>query len=92
MQMTEKYRVIDGFDFANNPCKLIEDTKTTEQYNTENELEANSLCKLLNEQEERIKQLETELSDMTQRFGYELKMKLKYHSKLIECEKKGDVE
>lgn len=55
--MTEKYRVIDGFDFDNNPCKLIEDTKTTEQYNTENELEANSLCKLLNEQEELLNQI-----------------------------------
>ena len=47
---------------------------------------------LLNKQEERIKQLETELSNMTQRFEYELEMKLKYHLKLNECEKKGDVD
>ena len=43
---------------------------------------------LLNEQDERIKELETELVDTTQRFEYELKMKLKYHLKLIECEKR----
>ena len=42
----------------------------------------------LNEQEERIQELETELSNMTQRFEYELQMKLKYHSKLIESEKR----
>lgn len=50
------------------------------------------LEKELNEKNERIKELETELANMTQRFEYELQMKLKYHSKLIECEKKGDTE
>lgn len=39
-------------------------------------------------QKRKIKELETELSNMTQRFEYELQMKLKYHSKLIECEKR----
>ena len=58
--MTEKYKVIDGFDYKNEPCKLIESIETEERYSTENELEANSLCKLLNEQEERIKELEIE--------------------------------
>lgn len=52
--MTEKYRVIDGFDYKNEPCKLIEYIETEERYSTENDLEANSLCKLLNEQEETI--------------------------------------
>ena len=46
------------------------------------------ICDLLNKQDERIRELETELEDMTQRFEYELEMKLKYHSKLIDCEKK----
>ena len=57
--MSEKYRVIDGFDYKNEPCKLIEYIGTEERYSTENDLEANSLCKLLNEQDERIKDLET---------------------------------
>ena len=55
--MSEKYRVIDGFDYKNEPCKLIEYIGTEERYSTENDLEANSLCKLLNEQDERIKDL-----------------------------------
>lgn len=47
--MTKKvFRVIDGFDCDNKPCKLIENMITTEQYNTKNDLEANSLCELLN--------------------------------------------
>ena len=47
--MSEKiFRVIDGFNCENKPCKLIENTITAEQYNTENELEVNSLCALLN--------------------------------------------
>ena len=57
--MSEKYRVIDGFDYKNEPCKLIEYIETEERYSTENELEANSLCKLLNEQEETINELKT---------------------------------
>lgn len=57
--MSEKYRVIDGFDYKNEPCKLIEYIETEERYSTENELEANSLCKLLNEQEETIQDLKT---------------------------------
>lgn len=57
IEMDEKYRVIDGFDYKNKPCKLIEDIETEERYSTENDLEANSLCKLLNEQEEKIQQL-----------------------------------
>ena len=52
--------LIGGFDCENKPCKLIENTITTEQYNTKNELEANSLCELVNEKEERIKKLSEE--------------------------------
>ena len=63
--MTEKYRVINGFDCKNEPCKLIEYIETKEQYSTENNLEANSLCKLLNEKEERIQELEQALNDFT---------------------------
>lgn len=54
------YRVIDGFDYKNEPCKLIEYIETEERYSTENDLEANSLCTLLNEQDERIRELEKE--------------------------------
>lgn len=63
--MTEKYRVINGFDYKNEPCKLIEYTETKEKYSTENNLEANSLCKLLNKKEERIQELEQALDDFT---------------------------
>lgn len=51
--MIEKaFRVIDGFDCENNSCKLIENTITNERFNTENTLEANSLCEELNWRDE----------------------------------------
>ena len=57
-------------------------------YVYEYHVEADVVCDILNEQDNRIKELEVELSNMTQRFEYELQMKLKYHSKLNECEKR----
>ena len=76
--MSKKYRVIDCFDYKNEQCKLIEYIETEERYSTENDLEANSLCKLLNEQDAEIEQLKefknkvfkeinTELSYLTEK-------------------------
>ena len=59
--MTEKYKVIDGFDYKNKPYKLIENIETEERYSTENDLEVNSLCKLLNKQNETIKKQNQEI-------------------------------
>lgn len=59
--MIKKYKVIDGFDYKNEPCKLIENIETEERYSTENDLEANSLCELLNKQNELIKKLDKEI-------------------------------
>lgn len=59
--MMKKYRVIDGFDYQNKPCKLIEYIQTEERYSTENDLEANSLCTLLNEKENEISEQASQL-------------------------------
>lgn len=59
--MTEEYKVIDDFDYKNEPCKLIENIETEERYSTENDLEANSLCELLNKQNETIKKQNQEI-------------------------------
>lgn len=47
--------------------------------------------KIIEELQEENGQLKIELENMTERFEYELKMKLKYHSELINC-KNGDAE
>lgn len=70
--MIKKYKVIDGFDYKNEPCKLIENIETEERYSTENDLEANSLCELLNKQNELIKKLDKEI--------------LSYHDTLVTIE------
>ena len=56
-QNNERFKVIDGYDTENNPIKMIEDTLTTEIMSLENELEANGLCKRMNELEHRIREL-----------------------------------
>ena len=64
--------------------KLNEQEETIQRLKTIREEQIQTILKL----KRKIQELETELGNMTQRFEYELEMKLKYHSKLIECEKR----
>ena len=51
---------MDYFDSENKPIKAIRDTKTTEIYSMDNELEANSVCIKFNELSEENEQLKEE--------------------------------
>lgn len=60
--MTEKqFKVIDYFDSKNKPIKAIKNTKTTEIYSMDNELEANSICECFNALHEENKALKQQL-------------------------------
>jgi len=60
---------------------MVKDNETGE------ELWNNMIYERMNEQDEQIKELEIELQNKTEKWKYELGMKLKYHSKLIDSEK-----
>ena len=61
--MTENKRFIvtDGYDKNNKPIKTITNTETTEIWSMNNELEANSVCELLNKQYEEITRLKKQI-------------------------------
>lgn len=54
------------------------------------ELWNNMIYERMNEQDEQIKELKIELRNKTEKWEYELGMKLKYHSKLIDSEKENE--
>ena len=54
------------------------------------ELWNNMIYERMNKQDEQIKELKIELQNKTEKWKYELGMKLKYHSKLIDSEKDNE--
>ena len=85
MSENKRYRVFKYIDYDGYGASddIAEYTLAT----FDNHIEAEVHCDRLNEQDEQIKELEIELQNKTEKWKYELGMKLKYHSKLIDSEK-----
>jgi len=79
--MTEKRYVEELWAYDDT---MVKDNETGE------ELWNSMIFKRMNEQDEQIKELKIELQNKTEKWKYELGMKLKYHSKLIDSEKENE--
>ena len=77
--MTEKWKLCS--DIVGN-LTIKSENQSIGRFIRLEEKQCQYVVDLLNSQEQRITQLETELSNMTKRFEYELEMKLQYHAKI----------